>query len=358
MPKNDADSKSVQMNRLARFFRQHPKGAFTVVELADHLGCDGRTVRRYVAELTVTGRLALDKEKNRWRLVAGDDRPTPLDDLSLDLREGAALYIAARLLLQQTDERNDHVTSALERLIAAMPSPLKERLIAPAARATSDAVARRDIGAVFSAIVEGWAHQRLVEIRYRPPRASHAFVGTIAPYLLEPVAAGRTVYVIGLLSPPGHLRTLKMERIEAARLGKETFVIPDDFDGAALLDKAWGIMYGEQEPVTVVLRFSKWVRDRVHETVWHPTQHIADLPDGGCEWTARIGDTTEISPWVRGWGRDCEVLEPPSLRDEVIHHIRRLSDLYGLAPDGGASAKTDPTAISPDEQALLDSLYS
>src|SRR5205085_10769577 len=100
--------------------------------------------------------------------------------------------------------------------------------------------------------------------------AAAALTVRFAPYLIEPSGIGRTVYVIGAIMPRGELRTFKLERIERAALLDETFEAPADFDGHALLGRAWAVMYGEEgKLVTVRLRFTQAVRRRVRETLWH-----------------------------------------------------------------------------------------
>src|SRR5437660_4809248 len=98
-----------------------------------------------------------------------------------------------------------------------------------------------------------------------------------------------------------------------------------------MLQQPWGVMYGDEEPVKVRLHFSAAVTPRVRETRWHPSQELA-LTRDGCEWTAIIGETLEIEPWIRGWGGDCEVLEPAALRERMLTHVRRMVETYQLAP--------------------------
>src|SRR5690606_16201790 len=102
-----------------------------------------------------------------------------------------------------------------------------------------------------------------------------------------------------------------------ATLTTERFDPPAELDAEALLRHAWGIWYGEDTPIRVRLRFSAFVADRVRESVWHPAQRITPLPDGGCEWEAEVAEVREMVPWIRGWGADCEVLEPQAVRDEL-----------------------------------------
>ncbi len=355
MPKKEADTnKALHLRMLDHMYASHPSAALTTVEVATRLGCTRRTALRYLTELSATGQLPLRQDKKyRWRLVKGGQ--VPMSTLALDLREGAALYLAARLLAQQTDERNGHVIAALDKLVRAMPAPLAAQLEAIVTATATEQTSAPDMTAIFSALVMGWAGHRVVEVTYRPPHAPAPFTCRFAPYLLEPSGIGRTIYVIGAVLPRGTLRTFKLERVQRAASLDETFEVPADFDGQTLLDRAWGVMYGEAESVTVRLRFSKYATERVHETRWHPSQRIVDLPDGGCEWEAWIGDITEIAPWVRGWGRDCEVLAPDELRTDVMMHVEQLARTYGLRMPGGD--KANARAMTSDDEAMINRIF-
>jgi CRISPR-associated endonuclease/helicase Cas3 len=47
-------------------------------------------------------------------------------------------------------------------------------------------------------------------------------------------------------------------------------------------------------------------------------------------WTAEIDEVKEMLPWIRGWGADCEVLEPAELREKVKGELRRQAGMYGI----------------------------
>jgi len=44
-----------------------------------------------------------------------------------------------------------------------------------------------------------------------------------------------------------------------------------------------------------------------------------------------VAEPQEMLPWIRGWGADVEVVEPPGLRDRMLGEARRLAVLYNLA---------------------------
>lgn len=43
----------------------------------------------------------------------------------------------------------------------------------------------------------------------------------------------------------------------------------------------------------------------------------------------RVSGTVEITPWIRSWGADAEVLEPAELRRRIAGECRRQAELYG-----------------------------
>jgi predicted DNA-binding transcriptional regulator YafY len=326
MPTSDAYNKTDRLHQIQLLFWNSPGKRLRTNEIAVKLEVSEDTALRYLTELSATGRLPVNKDGWYWQLAQG--AKFELLPMKLNLAEGTALYLAARLLTQIHDERNEHVLSALSKLISGMPAtiaPHQQELLDLARERQKGQPDRSDI---FEILALGWATHRVIRLTYAPPHRK-TFECQFSPYLLEPSAIGRTFYAIGYSNPPNALRTFKMERIEHAKLTEEPFEVPSDFDGPALLKRAWGVMYGDEEPVEVRLRFSHWVTKRVKETLWHPSQQITDTADG-CEWTAQIGDTLEIENWIRGWGADCEVLAPRESREKMIKEARRLAHLYGV----------------------------
>ncbi len=276
MPTSDAYNKTDRLHQIQLLFWNNPGKRLRTSEIAVKLEVSEDTALRYLTELSSTGRLPVNKDGWYWQLAQG--AKFELLPMKLNLSEGTALYLAARLLTQIHDEHNEHVLSALSKLISGMPAT-----IAPYQRAIVDLARERQKGqqdksVIFESLALGWATRRKVRLVYTPPHR-RTFECQFSPYL----------------------------------------------------PRAWGVMYGDEEPVEVRLRFSHWVTKRVKDTLWHPSQQITDTAEGW-EWLAQIGDTLEIENWIRGWGSDCEVLAPQELREKMIKEARRLAHMYGVTP--------------------------
>lgn len=295
-------------------------------EIAERLEINEDTANDYLNDLSYSGILPITRENASWHLMEGAVMPRL--ELSLSYPEAVSLYLAGRLLAQTQDEQNWHMTMALQKLVEALPPSLLEQKKTLLDLLLFEDTQRPNFSSIFQAIAIGWVKRRSVRLTYAPARGKE-FDCEFDPYLLEPSAIGRTIYVLGYSSASQALRTYKLERMKRATLTNKTFELSSDFKGAEHLQQAWIVMYSEETPVRVRLRFSADVTPRVRETRWHPNQEITPTRDG-CEWSALIGDTLEIEPWIRGWGGECEVLEPLALRESILSHVRRSMQVYGL----------------------------
>lgn len=199
-------------------------------------------------------------------------------------------------------------------------------------QATVAALASRPSDEGFARVVEvlvtAWAEGRRARIWY--PSGGQVRERLIEPYALEPSGLSHSLYAISRDARADAMRTFKVERIREIELTGESFEPPEGFDVAAHLGSSWSVW--SEEPVEVAVRFSPVVAPVVLEAVWHPSQRTEQQADGALLWRARVSGTVEITPWLRSWGADAEVLEPLELRDRLAAESRRLAALYHPAP--------------------------
>jgi predicted DNA-binding transcriptional regulator YafY len=322
-----------------------------VADIARLTGMNTRTVYRDLR--------ALDEELGVPIFQAGRGRYGIekrffLPPLRLNIQEAIVFFVAARLITQSSDEYDAVVISAFTKLAHALPQPIARQVTA-----TMSSLAERQrnepFTRAFATVARGWAEGRVVEIEYESSRGT-PHRSRVRPYLIEPWAAGRSVYLICHDETAGAMRTYKIERIQQATLSPDRYEIPGDFDADRWLADAWGIWSSDgTAPVEVRLRFAPEVARRVRESIWHRSQRLDELADGGLLLTVQVAGIVEIRPWILGWGDTVEVLEPPELRELVAGTLRSAAGRYGTperelkyeADDATLAELRDRSALGP-----------
>ncbi|MCX7038176.1 MAG: WYL domain-containing protein [Spirochaetes bacterium] len=312
--------------QLEQLLLAHPLG-LRRSEIAERLAVHRSTVGRYVDEFS---RLLPLTEGDDGKI--GIDRDSYLNNIRLTIHESLSLYLACRLMTDRTDRFNPHAAAALRKLgqsLMGFAPRIAEHIVAEAERVES-AKTRRDPAylSVLETLTRGWSAGRLVRLVHHSVHRDVDDVYVFAVQIIVPYAVGQSLQAIGKCPGEDHLRTLRIDRIVEAVLTSETYVPLANEDVTKALESAWGIWYSDADPVEVVLRFSSKVAHRVHETVWHASQELEDLPDGRMLWRAHISEPREMFPWIRGWGADVEVIGPPDLRERMKQETRSLVTLY------------------------------
>lgn len=307
------------------FSRGSGETGVSVDEIARLTGMNKRTVYRDIRaledELDVP---VFQAGRGRY----GIERKFFLPPLRLSVPEAIVLFLASRLIARWSDQYDAAVVSAFTKLADALPQPIARHVAA-----TMVAVGSHDpnepFSRTFSAVARGWAEGRVVEMTYDPGTGA-AKRTRVHPYFLEPDAALRSVYLIAYDEPAAAMRTYKVERIRTATLTTERYEIPDDFDPDAWLANSWGIWSPDAShpPTRIRLRFGAAIAHRLREAIWHRSQELTELGDGGLELAFTVNGIVEIQPWILSWGDGVEVLEPDELRDAVAAAVRAAAAHY------------------------------
>ena len=293
--------------RLLEMERLYSQRAYTDQELAERMGVDRTTIYRSRRELEQRIPF-IEEESGRWKI----DKSSYLSSIRLNLTEALVLYLAARKTSQQIPSAHIPAANALEKLAAALRQPMTDKLVKSADKVLSqrDNLKERDI---FETLARGWVDQIKIRLEYRRLGGNQTVNHTVHPYLIEPSPWTDSIYLIGLSEKVDKIISFKVNRIQHANLTTLRYEIPDDFDEEQLLQHTWGIWTAEGEPSPVKLKFSPGrASQRLSESTWHPLEEKTELEDGGILWEAPIGEWKEMLPWIRGWGPDVEVIEPPA----------------------------------------------
>jgi predicted DNA-binding transcriptional regulator YafY len=213
-------------------------GVRTVAELADRLGVDGRTVRRYVDHL-IDLDVPVESVRGRYggyRLAAGYRMPPLMlsDDEALAVLLG---LVAGRRagLMTATGTASETAAAKIRRVL---PGRLARRLdavlgsLAFTAAPGEPAVPHT---AVLLAVADAVHHHRPIRIRYTAADGRRS-ERTLHPYGL--VAHSGRWYVTGADPGIGEDRTFRLDRIADAR------TLPGSFEPPAGLDPAQRVLSG------------------------------------------------------------------------------------------------------------------
>jgi predicted DNA-binding transcriptional regulator YafY len=203
-------------------------GAMSGAAIAERLGVDGRTLRRYIALLEEMG-IPITAERGRYggySLVAGFKLPPMMftDDEALALSVG--LLAARGLGLAQAAPA---VASARAKLERVMPANLKRRVRAVDETVTLDlsgAVTPQDNAALAALSLAAQAQQR-VHMHYRTAQRNDT-ERDFDPYGLA--YRGGRWYVVGVCHLRNGLRSFRLDRVMDVRPLEVSFTRPAQFD--------------------------------------------------------------------------------------------------------------------------------
>jgi len=177
---------------------------------------------------------------------------------------------------------------------------------------------------VFATVLDCLRTSTRLEIEYRRPGAA-AVRRQIDPY--HGVRFEGDWYVVGYCHLRCEIRTFSLARMATAKKRKERFVVPEDFDFRRLSASQFGIHWGTGE-VEVKIRFTSGAAAYVRERQWHPSQTLEDSPDGSLVLSLTVNHLLELQRWILSWGAMAQVLEPPSLVEEVRNTVQGMAGFY------------------------------
>jgi len=280
-------------------------------ELAEGLGVDPRTVRRYTVKLEELG-IPVQTERGPgggYRLRPGYKLPP----LMLTDDEAAAVVLGL-IAARQTGiaTQGASLDDALAKILRVLPAELRERVAALEEHLTTMWSASRSsppATEVALAIAHAIRTGRRVRIRYATPdRRERDRV--VAPYGMV-FHSGRW-YLAAHDDPSGEVRTFRVDRVRTAEIRSETFTVPDDFDAAEHVARSIaGAPWGTEIEVVFQTTLEE-ARRRIPRTIGEPEQ-VA----GGVLLRAQTDDLDVAAREIARLGWPFTVRRPPELRDAV-----------------------------------------
>jgi predicted DNA-binding transcriptional regulator YafY len=302
-------------------------GTRSMHELAERLGVDARTVRRYVDHL-IDLDVPVESVRGRYggyRLAAGHRLPPLMfsEDEALSVLLG---LLAGRRTGWATTQHTASETAAAK-IRRVLPAPLARRLdtLLEGLAVTDGPVEFPAPDAtVLLTLADAVRHRRPVALRYadregrRSERTLHAY---------GVVAHGGRWYVTGVDPGIGEDRTFRLDRISDARALSGSFEVPDGLDPAERVVAGFAAAGYRHEVVLRVQGTPAQVRARLPATV--ARIEVADEPWVRVEIRAERLDW--LPPVLAALDLPFVVERPDELRDLVAALAERLATGAGRA---------------------------
>jgi predicted DNA-binding transcriptional regulator YafY len=311
-------------------------GQMTASELAQRLEVSGRTIRRDLDAMLLSG-LPLYSQRGRgggWALLDGH----AINLSGLTAEEAQALFLVTGPELLAGLGLEDGLASALRKLLAALPSTTREQAsltrraihIDPTRWGQPTQAAPPALAPLWSAVVAGVQ----VDLTYANP-GEDAILRRVHPYGL--VSKSGVWYLVAGTDPG--LRTFRVSRVVDAAVTTEAVERPDGFD----LVRAWedvsrrhvpcwreGVQVEFQVRPDAVAAVTSTLPDQYH-------LQPANGPAGQAQarrFTARFPSVHEAACELIYLGDGVRVLEPPSVRAEMVRIGHRLIAAHAPAWPG------------------------
>ncbi len=292
----------------------------TVKELIEELGVSDKTVRRDLEMFQQIGfplaETVEDHGRKKWRIDAAKNQP----GLAFAFDEAVALYLGRRLLEPLA---GTVFWEAAQRAFRKIRATLGEGALGYLDRFAGmfhhTAVGASDYhrkAELIDRLMMAIEDRRQVLMRYQSLRATEPVTYDVFPYGLAYHRG--SLYLVGWA--PGHqeIRHWKVDRIEDVDLTDFPFDRPADFDLAAHFSGSFGVYHGGGPVQRIRVAFSAAVARYVTEGAWHASQRLHPQPDGGVHAHFELDNTEELKRWLLGFGRHARVLEPDTLRGELL----------------------------------------
>jgi len=315
----------MNLHRLLKSAR-YPLG---LQRLMDELGCSRASIYRDLAYLrdALGAPLETCRDPKGFRYDTREGERFELPGLWLSSDELHALLAAHQLL---TRTAPGVLSGALAPLKARIDGLLAEQTGGkrfPVERVRVIAHSTRDLDeAAFRTIASGVLERRRLQFEYRARSTDAPTRRSVSP---QRITHYRDNWYLDAWDHDREgLRSFAVDRVRAPRLLDAAAEDRPETELDAHLSSSYGIFSGPAK-AWATLRFSAHAARWVADEHWHSKQQGRALSDGGYELRVPYSNPKELLMDVLRYGPDCEVIEPPSLRNEARILLQLALSSYG-----------------------------
>jgi len=176
----------------------------------------------------------------------------------------------------------------------------------------------------FEQIIEAAINNQVCEITYGKGETEKEY--RIAPLHFFNYRDAIYILAENLTNNENKIITMALHRVKNVSPLDEYFEYPGDFDVHKFFKSSLFNFEGDKHRIKLI--FSSEIKDYILEREWYPNQNEELLRDGSVVISFESEINMILTGWIRGFGANVKVLEPPELREELISDLKKNLHQY------------------------------
>lgn len=301
----------------------------SVDDLARELSVTKRTVWRDLAALQEAGFPLVDEKRDRksiWRVMRLPLKS--LTDAGMSVTEVCSLYVGRELLLTLTGTPFETGVNSLIKKVQKALSPrtrgfLDELPNVVRVRPEPRKKVPPGYNELVAKLIEASTRHKAVEMQYFSVSSNRLKTYLVHPYNVQYSEGG--LYLHGFVPEYDEVRFFAIERLKKCVITDQSFT-PIKAIESADFNPSLGLGMGR--PERILLEFTARVAPYVRERVWHKSQQIEELPDGGIRLGLKVALDWALHGWILSWGPHVHVAAPSALAQDILTMLDGAREWY------------------------------
>lgn len=307
----------------------------TAAQLKDLLDSQGfkvtkRTVERDLNDLSMVFPIVSDDSKTAhlWRWMDNKDIQLPgisvADAMILQLVEGTLNGILPKVMLQSLNSRFNQAKSKLQALEHSNSnSRLADKIavVSPALPMIPPATSP----ALYEAVQQALSKNNQLQATYTALHDQQQ-----KQYLLNPlglVQRGHITYLVATVGNYQDVRLFALHRFTELTLTDNSLQSPVSFTLQGYLQSG-ALQFANGEQITLQARVSPYLSQLLQEAPIAADMTLSATPNEWLLLSATVHDGWQLRWWILSHSSSIEVLEPTSLRQQIVASLRKSFALY------------------------------
>lgn len=180
----------------------------------------------------------------------------------------------------------------------------------------------------LSTIIEAMKEGKILEMTYQKFQDDEPKTYDVAPYCVK-VYKQRWYMLAKPTDRKSGLHIYALDRIHLLQQTRKDFKLPEKFNAENYFADWFGIVHDEEyEPCTIRLKVWSKQRNYFRTLPLHHSQKETEIHDDWSVFEYRMAPTWDLEQELLQYNDNVEVLEPQSLRDQIIEHAGNILELY------------------------------